>query len=136
MERCKLRSAARTVWFFAPDAGSALRRLNPPDPSIVPGGQGACSSQHPSPPRPPWWSRASLLLRPGHQHIHTTAQGGLSSPVRSAPQTAQDSAEAADHIPGCRGQPGALFTVGSVTVSAGAATYPVAIARNLRDQHS
>jgi len=70
-------------------------------------------------------------LRPGHQHIHTTAQGGLSSPVRSAPQTAQDSASVPSATSPAAVAPSpapAPSTVGSVTVSAGAAQNPAAAA--------
>jgi hypothetical protein len=70
-------------------------------------------------------------LRPGHQHIHTTAQGGLSSPVRSAPQTAQDSASVPLATSPAAVAPSpapAPSTVGSVTVAAGAAQNPAATA--------
>jgi hypothetical protein len=72
-----------------------------------------------------------FLLRPGHQHTRTVTQSGLSSPVRSIPQTAQDSASAppttssADATPSPTPGPS---TVGSVTVSAGAAQNPAATA--------
>ena len=70
-------------------------------------------------------------LRPGHQHIHTVAQGGLSSPVRSAPQTAQDSASVPPTTSPAAVAPSpapAPSTVGSVTVSAGAAQNAAATA--------
>jgi hypothetical protein len=72
-----------------------------------------------------------FALRPGHQPISTAAQSGLSSPIPSAPQTAQDSASAP---PTVSSAPSALSSasaapspapapssVGSVIVSAGAA---------------
>jgi hypothetical protein len=70
-------------------------------------------------------------LGPGHQHIHTTAQGGLSSPVRSAPQAAQDSASVPSAASPAAAAPSpapAPSTAGSVTVSAGAAQNPAATA--------
>ena len=70
-------------------------------------------------------------LRPGHHHIRTTAQGSLSSPVRSTSQTAQDSASAPPATSAAAATPGstpAPSTVGSVTVSAGAAQNPAATA--------
>jgi hypothetical protein len=72
-----------------------------------------------------------FLLRPGHQHVRTVAQSGLSSPVRSTPQTAQDSASAPPIASPAAAAPSprpAPSTVGSVTVSAGAAQNPAATA--------
>jgi hypothetical protein len=70
-------------------------------------------------------------LHPGHHHIRTTAQSGLSSPVRSTSQTVQDSASAPPTISSAAAPPSptlAPSTVGSVTISAGAAQNPAATA--------
>jgi hypothetical protein len=93
-----------------------------------------------------------FLLRPGPQHIRTVAQSGLSSPVRSTPQTAQSSASAPPAIssapPAISSAPPTISsapptalpivatssptpapsTVGSVTISASAAQTPSATA--------
>jgi hypothetical protein len=72
-----------------------------------------------------------FLLRPGHQSVRTVAQSGLSSPVRSAPQTAQDSASPPATVSSAAAAPSPAAgpsTVGSVTVSAGAAQNPAATA--------